>query len=51
MFPKVGLLQETKGGGKEKWQRINNNKINHICVGTRHKKTAEWYRVEGKGEK
>jgi hypothetical protein len=37
-FPKAGLLEEPKGGGKE-WQRVNNIEINHICVGTRHNKT------------
>jgi hypothetical protein len=36
MFPKVGLLQETKGGGKEE---ENDIEIYHICVGTRHKET------------
>jgi hypothetical protein len=34
MFPKVGLLEKTKGGvtqGKNDW--VNNNEIHHICVG------------------
>jgi hypothetical protein len=40
MYPKVGLLEETKGGGKEeKNDRMNNNEIHHTCVGTRHKET------------
>jgi hypothetical protein len=49
MFPKVGLLEETKGGGKEEENnRVNNTEIHHSCVGTRHKetlKTVEQYRV------
>jgi hypothetical protein len=40
MFPKVGLLEETKRGGKEeKDDRVNNNEMHNICVGTRHSKT------------
>jgi hypothetical protein len=40
MFPKVGLLEETKGGGKEEENnRVNNTEIHHSCVGTRHKET------------
>jgi hypothetical protein len=40
MFPKVELLEETKGGGKEeKNDKLNYSEIHHICVGTRHKKT------------
>jgi hypothetical protein len=38
MYPKVGLIVETKGGGKE-IKIVNNNEIHHICVGTRHKET------------
>jgi hypothetical protein len=35
MFPKVGILEETNGGRKEeKNDRVNNNEIHHICVGT-----------------
>jgi hypothetical protein len=42
IFPKVGLWEETKGGGKEeKNDRVNNNEIYHICIGTRHKKHTE----------
>jgi hypothetical protein len=38
MFPKAGLL-ETRGGGKEEEDdRMNNIKIHHICIGTRHNK-------------
>jgi hypothetical protein len=38
MFPKVGLLEETKGGGKEE-KIIESEKIeiHYICVGTRYK--------------
>jgi hypothetical protein len=36
MFPKMGILEETKGGGKER-KIVNNNKTHHICVQTRHK--------------
>jgi hypothetical protein len=35
MYPKVGLVEETKGGGKI----ANNNEIDHICVGIRQKET------------
>jgi hypothetical protein len=31
MFSKVGLLEETKKGGKEE---KNDSEIDHICVGT-----------------
>jgi hypothetical protein len=38
MFPKVELLEETKGERKEgKNDTVNNNEIHHNCVGTRHK--------------
>jgi hypothetical protein len=37
MFPKVGVLEEIKRGGKEENKdRVNNNEIYHFCVGTRH---------------
>jgi hypothetical protein len=40
MFPKVVLLEGTKGGGKEeKNNRVHYNEIYHICVGTRHNET------------
>jgi hypothetical protein len=40
MFPKVGLLEETRGGGKEeKNDRVNYRETHPICVGTRHNKT------------
>jgi hypothetical protein len=39
LFPKVGLLEETKRGGKEeKNDRVNKNEVHQICVGTRHNK-------------
>jgi hypothetical protein len=38
MFPKVGLLVETKRGRKE-WYRVSNIETHHICVGTRHNET------------
>jgi hypothetical protein len=37
MYPKVGLAEETKGGGKER-KTVNNYEI-HTCVGTRHSET------------
>jgi hypothetical protein len=53
IFPKVGLLKETKEGGKEKKNdRVNNNETYHICVRMRHTKhteTIEQYRVGRKG--
>jgi hypothetical protein len=51
MFPKVGLLEETKGGGKEEWWRVNNNEIHHIYVGTRHNETENCWTIQGKGRK
>jgi hypothetical protein len=49
----VGLLKETKEGGKEKKNdRVNNNETYHICVRMRHTKhteTIEQYRVGRKG--
>jgi hypothetical protein len=39
MSPKVGLVEETKRGGEE-GMILNNNKIDHIGVGTRHKETC-----------
>jgi hypothetical protein len=38
MYPKVGLVEETKGGRKE-GNAVNNNVIDHICVGIRQNKT------------
>jgi hypothetical protein len=38
MYPKVGLVEKTKGGGKE-GKKVNNNEIHHICIGKRHKVT------------
>jgi hypothetical protein len=40
MYPKVGLVEETKGGGKE-GKIVNNNEIHHICLGTRHNETLK----------
>jgi hypothetical protein len=37
MFPEVGLVEKTKGGGKEGKRA---SELHHICVGTRHKKTC-----------
>jgi hypothetical protein len=37
MFPKLGLLKETKGGGKEE------KKIHNICVGTNTMENTENY--------
>jgi hypothetical protein len=33
MYSKVGLSEETKGGGRE-GKIVNNNEAHHICVGT-----------------
>jgi hypothetical protein len=38
MYPKVGLLEETKEEGKEE-KIVNNNEIHHICIGTKHNET------------
>jgi hypothetical protein len=38
MYLKVGLVEETKGEGKE-GKLVNNNEISHICIGTIHKET------------
>jgi hypothetical protein len=34
MYPRMGLVEETKGGGQEGSDIENNNEIYHICVGT-----------------
>jgi hypothetical protein len=48
MFPKVGLLEEMKGGWKEeKNDSVNNNEIHHICVGTRHSENC--WTIQGRG--
>jgi hypothetical protein len=40
MFPKVGLIEEIKGGSKEgKNDRANYSGIYHIYVGRRHNET------------
>jgi hypothetical protein len=39
MYPKVGLVEEIKGGGKGGKKNTNNYEVYHICVGTRHKET------------
>jgi hypothetical protein len=39
MFPKVGLLEETKVVEEEKNDRVNNNETHYICVGTRYNET------------
>jgi hypothetical protein len=36
--PKVGLVEETKWGGKD-GKTANNNGAHHICVGTRQTET------------
>jgi hypothetical protein len=36
MYPKVGLVEKTKGIKKKERQIVNSNEINHIYVGTRH---------------
>jgi hypothetical protein len=33
MYPKVELVEETKGGRKEEKKVVNNKEIHHICVG------------------
>jgi hypothetical protein len=38
MYPKVELVEETKGGKKKKRKIVNNNEMYHIYVGTRHSK-------------
>jgi hypothetical protein len=35
MDTKVGLVEETKGGRKER-NIVNNNEIHLLCIGTRH---------------
>jgi hypothetical protein len=39
MYPKAGLVEETKGGRKEGRTIVNNNEVHYICVGSRHKET------------
>jgi hypothetical protein len=39
MYPKVGLLEEAKGGGKE-GKIVNSNEMPDTCEGTRHKETC-----------
>jgi hypothetical protein len=41
MYPKVRLVEKTKGGGKEGKKIENSNAIYHIYGGTRHRKHAE----------
>jgi hypothetical protein len=51
MNPKVGLVEETKGGGKE-GKKVNNDETHHVYAGTRHKNTVntvEQHRIGGKG--
>jgi hypothetical protein len=38
IYPKVGLIEENKGGRKE-GKKVSNNEIHHICVGPRYKET------------
>jgi hypothetical protein len=38
MYPKVGLVEETKKGGVER-RKDNNNEVCHLCVGARHNET------------
>jgi hypothetical protein len=39
IYPKVGLLEKTKGRGKDGKKDSERNEICHICIGTRHKET------------
>jgi hypothetical protein len=39
MNQKVGLIEETKGGGKTGRKVAKNYEVHHICVGTTHKET------------
>jgi hypothetical protein len=39
MYPKVGLVEETKEGGKKERKIVKNNETHHICVGPRHNET------------
>jgi hypothetical protein len=53
MYLKVGLVEETKGGGKER-KVMNNDEVHHTCVGTRYKEHIEnlkkkTHRIGGKG--
>jgi hypothetical protein len=36
MYPKVGLVEETKEEEEKERKIANNNEIYHICVGTSH---------------
>jgi hypothetical protein len=40
MYPKVGLVEETEEK-KKKTRILNNNEIQHICVGIRNKETCQ----------
>jgi hypothetical protein len=39
MYPEVGLVEETKGGGKE-GKKESNTEIHHFCIGIRHTETS-----------
>jgi hypothetical protein len=52
MYPKVGLEEETKGGGKE-GKKVNNNETLHLCGNETQGntlKTVKQHRMGGKGE-
>jgi hypothetical protein len=51
IFPKVGLLEETKGGRKEGSNVRKNDEIHHICVRTRHKETLKIVEQHSMGDK
>jgi hypothetical protein len=49
MFPKVEMLEETKGWGKEeKNDRVKNNEIHLICVEPKHNENCWTMQVRGK---
>jgi hypothetical protein len=37
MYPKMELVEKTKGGEKKERKIANNNEVHYICVGMRHK--------------
>jgi hypothetical protein len=48
MYPKVGLVEETREEEKKTRKIVNKKEVYHICVGTRQ--TIEQHRMREKGK-